>query len=34
LANFRNTYRARVNHWQLFDNSGETIQLLDEGENT
>lgn len=34
LANFRNTYRARVNYWQLFDNSGETIQLLDEGENT
>jgi predicted ABC-type ATPase len=33
LANFRNTYRVRVNYWQLFDNSGETTLLLDEGEN-
>jgi len=25
--------RVRVNYWQLFDNSGETTLLLDEGEN-
>jgi predicted ABC-type ATPase len=33
LAHFHETYRQRVNYWQLFDNSGETPQLLGEGEN-
>jgi predicted ABC-type ATPase len=33
LANFSNTYRTRVNYWQLFDNSVETTLLLEEGEN-
>ncbi len=26
---FYDTYRQRVNYWQLFDNSGETPLLLD-----
>mgnify|MGYP001765671481 CR=1 FL=1 len=30
---FHETYRQRINLWQLFDNSGETPLLLDEGEN-
>ena len=33
LTNFRDTYRQRVNYWQLFDNSGVTPLLLDEGAN-
>ncbi|MBU3910147.1 MAG: hypothetical protein KKF85_08035 [Gammaproteobacteria bacterium] len=33
LAKFRDTYRQRVNFWQLFDNSGEMPLLLEEGEN-
>ena len=34
MLNFQTTYRPRVNSWLLFDNSGETPLLLDEGENT
>lgn len=30
---FHETYRQQVNFWQLFDNSGETPLLLEEGEN-
>jgi predicted ABC-type ATPase len=33
LIHFRDTYRSRVNFWQLYDNSGEVPILLDEGEN-
>lgn len=33
-VNFRESYRQRVNYWQLFDNSGETPLLLEEGENS
>lgn len=29
--NFRETYRQRVDFWQLFDNGGETPRLLEEG---
>jgi len=32
MRNFLETYRHRVDYWQLFDNSGSTPQLLDEGE--
>lgn len=32
-VHFHNTYRQRVNFWQLFDNSGETPLLLEEGKN-
>ena len=31
--NFHDVYRARVDLWQWFDNSGPTPQLRDEGEN-
>jgi len=31
---FKETYRSRVDSWQLFDNGGEMPLLLDEGENT
>ncbi len=34
LNNFRDTYRHRVNYWQLFDNSGEVPLLLEEGESS
>lgn len=30
---FRETYRSRVDFWQLFDNSGESPLLLEEGAN-
>lgn len=30
---FHETYRGRVDSWQLFDNSGEIPFLLEEGEN-
>lgn len=33
LIHFRETYRSRVNFWQLYDNSGEVPMLLEEGEN-
>ncbi len=33
LAHFRNTYRVRVDFWQLFDNSGKHLQLIEEGTN-
>lgn len=33
LANFRETYRSRVDFWQLIDNSGEAPLLLEEGSN-
>lgn len=33
LIHFRETYRSRVDFWQLFDNSGDTPQLLEEGAN-
>ena len=33
LHHFRETYRARVDFWQLFDNSGELPRLLEEGAN-
>ena len=31
LRHFHETYRHRVDLWQLFDNSGDSPQLLDEG---
>ena len=31
LSHFRQTYRQRVDFWQLFDNSGESPLLLEEG---
>jgi hypothetical protein len=31
LRHFREIYRHRVDFWQLFDNGGETPQLLEEG---
>jgi predicted ABC-type ATPase len=31
LINFRDTYRSRVDFWQLIDNSGEVPVLLEEG---
>lgn len=31
LQHFHETYRHRVDLWQLFDNSGDSPQLLDEG---
>jgi len=33
LAQFRETYRARVDFWQLMDNSGKHLQLIEEGTN-
>ena len=33
LFHLRETYRSRVNFWQLFDNSGEVPRLLEEGAN-
>jgi predicted ABC-type ATPase len=33
LINFRETYRSKVSYWQLYDNSGSTPLLLEEGEN-
>jgi predicted ABC-type ATPase len=33
LMHFRETYRSRVDFWQLFDNSGEFPLLLEEGAN-
>ncbi len=33
LTNFRETYRSRVDFWQLIDNSGEAPLLLEEGSN-
>ena len=34
LIHFRETYRSRVDFWQLFDNSGDTPLLLEEGANS
>ena len=31
LLHFRETYRSHVDFWQLFDNSGESPLLLEEG---
>ena len=31
--NFNAVYRARVDSWQLYDNGGDDILLVDEGEN-
>ena len=31
LKNFRQTYRALVDSWQLYDNSGPEPQLIEEG---
>jgi predicted ABC-type ATPase len=33
LIHFRETYRSRVDFWQMFDNGGEVMQLLEEGAN-
>lgn len=33
LIQFRDTYRHRVDFWQLFDNSGDNPRLIDEGDN-
>jgi predicted ABC-type ATPase len=33
MRNFLEIYRQRVDFWQLFDNSGATPRLLDEGRN-
>jgi len=29
--NFENIYRGLVDSWQLYDNSGEQAQLIEEG---
>jgi predicted ABC-type ATPase len=34
LVNFHETYRRRVDYWQLFDNSGPSPLLLQEGANS
>lgn len=31
--NFRSVYRTLVNHWLLYDNSGDRPDLIDQGEN-
>jgi predicted ABC-type ATPase len=31
--NFHRVYQPLVNHWLLYDNSGDTPDLIDEGEN-
>ena len=31
LRHFHETYRHRVDLWQLFDNSGDSPQLIEEG---
>jgi predicted ABC-type ATPase len=31
--NFHNTYKRLVDAWVLYDNSGESPQLIDEGNN-
>lgn len=31
--NFRRVYRPLVNHWLLYDNSGDSPNLIDKGEN-
>jgi len=31
--NFRRVYQPLVNRWLLYDNSGDTPELIDEGEN-
>jgi len=33
LFHFRQTYRSRVDFWQLLDNSGRSSKLIDEGSN-
>lgn len=33
MRNFLRLYRRRVDYWQLFDNSGATPRLLEEGSN-
>ena len=33
LIQFRDTYRHRVDFWQLYDNSGDNPRLIDEGDN-
>jgi predicted ABC-type ATPase len=33
LENLHRVYRHRVNYWQVFDNSGESPLLLEEGDN-
>jgi predicted ABC-type ATPase len=33
LIHFRDTYRHRVEFWQLFDNSGDSPLLIEEGAN-
>ncbi len=33
LIHFRNAYRHRVDFWQLFDNSGDSPLLIEEGAN-
>jgi predicted ABC-type ATPase len=34
LIHFRETYRSRVDLWQLLDNSGRNSQLIEEGSNS
>ena len=33
LKNFYDIYRHCVNHWQKFNNSGDTLVLEEEGDN-
>lgn len=33
-TNFEHLYRPLVNHWELYDNSGDEPQLLDQGDNS
>jgi predicted ABC-type ATPase len=32
--NFQNIYRALVDSWQLYDNSGERAELIEEGQKS
>ncbi len=34
LQNFQTIYRFEVNFWHLYDNSGDILKLIDEGNNT
>jgi len=34
LENFNRVYRRLVDHWALYDNSGQTPRLVDSGDNT
>jgi predicted ABC-type ATPase len=33
LENFENIYRQEVDFWRRYDNSGDMLRLIDEGDN-